>query len=617
MAIRKTGNKPRRRRAPSKPTDPGREGASGGGATPGGISSHGTPPATREHAVPDTLAALALGLLVAVSYYPATQGGLVWDDVVFTLTRSVEDVSGIWKIWFEPRSIEHEGHYWPILYTTFWLEHKLWGFNPLGYHIVNLLLHVAVTLLLWRLLLRMAVPGAWVVAAVFAVHPLHVESVAWVMGRKDLLASLFYLAVVLTYFRFVEHGHRGYYAQALVLFVLSLLSKSIAVTLPVSLLIWHWWTRGQVTRTDVVRVVPFLLVGLGIIVADLLYYKGIDNTAFDHSLIERVLIASRALWFYAAKLVWPMWLPVIYPRWDIGVTDPLAWGAFIAAIAVGALLWIFRHRIGRGPLAGTLFFAVTLLPTLGFIDYGYMLFAFVADRYQYLAGSGFIAVLVSAAAHGTSRMSGVWKTGVQIMTVAWLVVLGTLTWNQAGIYENNIAFYRHITTLNPQARLTHYNLGLEYQKEGRHEEALVTFRTELRLAREHTYDAIRNSRAHLGIGKSSEDLGRLEEAEEHYQRAFEISPRFPTAIEHMGAFRIRQGRYNESLELFHRLIQIKPEHAKFHVGRGVSLAGLNRRGEALRSYDRALELDPFLQEARNNRENLLKEMGRGDQVPRR
>jgi len=571
----------------------------------------------RERAV-HALAVLALGLLVAVSFFPATNGGFVWDDVAFTEAWPIKNLSGIWQIWFEPRTlIANEAHYWPVLYTTLWLDHALWGLEPAGYHIVNVLLHLTVTLLLWRLLLRLAVPGAWVAAAVFAVHPLHVESTAWVIGRKDLLASLFYLACVLTYLRFVADRRRGYYVGAMVLFVLGLLSKAIVVTLPVSLLIWHWWKQGRVTRTDVVRVIPFLVVGLGIIIADLLYYKGIDDTSFDHSVIERVLIASRALWFYASKLVWPTWLSVIYPRWDISETDPLAWGACLGAITVVALLWWFRHRIGRGALAGMLFFAITVSPTLGFIDYGYMLFAFVADRYQYLAGSGVIAVLVGAAAHGTNLLPGVWKRVVQAVTVAGLIVLGTLTWQQASIYETNITFYSHITRLNPVARLTHYNLALEYQKEGRHEEALAMFRAEHRLAVHHPSDAIRNSRAHLGIGKSSEDLGQLEEAEKHYERALEISPRFPTVIEHMGAFRIRQRRYQEALDFFHDLIRIKPMHAKFYVGRGVSLAGLKRHEEALRSYDHALELDPTLQEARSNRANLLKEMQSDRQAPPR
>ncbi len=325
MAASKTSKSQHRRPTP-KPTAAGQDVASAG-ITPPGDPPPGVFPSLHKRAFHHTLAALALGLLVAVSFFPATEAGFVWDDVAFTEARPIRELAGIWQIWFEPRTlITNEAHYWPVLYTTFWLEHTLWGLEPAGYHIVNLLLHLMVTLLVWRLMLRLAVPGAWVVAAVFAVHPLHVESAVWVIGRKDLLASLFYLACVLTYFRFVEDGRRGRYVGALVLFVLGLLSKAIAVTLPVSLLIWHWWKRGHVTRTDVARVAPFLLVGLCIVIADWSYYKGRDSTSFDYSLIERVLIAAHALWFYVGKLVWPTGLAVIYPRWDITVSDPLAWG---------------------------------------------------------------------------------------------------------------------------------------------------------------------------------------------------------------------------------------------------------------------------------------------------
>ena len=142
--------------------------------------------------------ALALGLLVVASYLPALEAGFVWDDTIFADEPVVHAWSGLWNIWFSPADIKKEGHYWPVVYTSFWLEHKLWGMNPLGYHAVNLLLHIANVLLIWRILGRLAVPGAWVIAAVFAVHPLHVESVAWVIERKDLLSALFYLTAALT-----------------------------------------------------------------------------------------------------------------------------------------------------------------------------------------------------------------------------------------------------------------------------------------------------------------------------------------------------------------------------------------------------------------------------------
>ncbi len=579
---------------------------------PGGRSPSGATPSPHTRAFPGVLAALALCLLVAVSYFPATMAGFVLDDNALTDARPVRTLSGIWQIWFQPGSLkQNEGHYWPVLYTTFWLEHKLWGFAPAGYHIVNLLLHSAVTLLLWRLLRRLAIPGAWVAAALFAVHPLHVESVAWVIGRKDLLAALFFLSAVLGYLRFVEDGHWGRYILALPLFVLSLLSKSVTVTLPASLLIWHWWQRGRVTGADLWRVAPFVLVGLGVTVADWMFYKNLENVSLDYSWIERVQIAAHALWFYAGNLVWPTELAVIYPHWDVGAGNPLAWGYCLATGAVAAALWFSRHRIGRGPLAGALFFAVTLSPTLGFVDYGYMQFSFVADRYQYLAGIGVITTLVGAAAHGASRLSNAQMRGVQVMVAAVLVVLGALSWQQSGIYQNKFTYYRHIIALNPEARFAHFGLGNWYSKQGRHEEALAAYHDGYQVARRHPSDKDWVGFTLASIGRASEALGRFDQAEAYYRRALEITPRQAT-INNLGAMWFKQRRYQDALTLFQSAVHSSPVYAKGHSGVGVALYGLHRYEEALQSFERALALDPFLEEAQTNRDlalNMLRKKG--------
>ncbi len=575
-------------------------------SSPGGLQSlfsglkrsvlHGDP-------IPPALAATALWLLILISYLPATWAGFVWDDFAFTEAEQVLRPSGLWDIWFKPHSLQNEGHYWPLLYTTFWLEHKLWGLDPTGYHIVNLLLHGLTTLLLWRLLLRLAVPGAWFAAAVFAVHPLHVESVAWVIGRKDVLAGLFSVACVLSYLRFVEAGRRArytHYFRALALFVAGLLSKSIVVTLPVSLLIWHWWKQGRVAVTDALRTLPFLLLGLGITIIDWWYYKDREEIVLeDYSLIEQTLNAAHALWFYVGKLVWPAELAVIYPRWEINVSEPLAWAYLVTAVAVVWLLWFYRDRIGRGPLAGVLFFVVTLSPTLGFVEYGFMQFSLVADRYQYLAGIGVTAGLVAAAARVAGRLSGTPARGVQAAAVLLLVVLGTISWNQAGIYRDNFTFYQHIIALNPQARNAWYNLGREYSMQGRTQDALAAYLTAGEQRPDHVW-------AHIGAGQMAAELGRLAEAEMYLQRALAVDPSFPEALNNMGALRLRQKRYSEALELFETLIEMQPEYAKVYSGIGVALAGLRRFEEALRSFDRALELDPSLEEARVNREHVLR-----------
>ena len=193
-------------------------------------------------------------------------GDFIWDDLMMVGTPAVRDATGLRQIWFSPGEIDAEVHYWPLVYSTFWLQHKLWGFAPAGYHVVNVLLHAASTLLLWRLLRRLAVPGAWIAAAVFAVHPVHVESVAWVIELKDVLSGLFYLPAALAWIRFETKPRPSPYVATLALYVAGMLAKSVVMTLPVALLIRQWWQRGRVTLADLLRLAPFFLVGAGIMV---------------------------------------------------------------------------------------------------------------------------------------------------------------------------------------------------------------------------------------------------------------------------------------------------------------------------------------------------------------
>ena len=389
----------------------------------------------------------------------------------------IREVAGLWNIWFSPGDLKNEHHYWPIIYTTFWLEHKLWGLAPLGSHLVNVALHLINSVLVWRVLRGLAVPWAWVAAALFAVHPVHVESVAWIIERKDVLSGLFYLTAVLTWVRFVETPRWASYVLALLLFVAGLLSKSIVVTLPVALLIVHWWKQGRVTATDLLRLAPFFVVALCITLADLwFYYTSRTALSLGYSLIERVLIAARALCFYVGKLFWPTDLAAIYPLWDIRVSDPLAWTYVVAVAALAALFWLGRHRVGRGPLAGVLFFAVTLSPVLGFLDYGYMQRSFVADRFQYLAAAGVMAVAAAAAAHGARRLPDRWKTGARGLVGVVLVLLGTMTWHQAGIYRDEITFFGHVLSLNPRQPYAHGRVTIGLSQTGRLEEGLAAGR---------------------------------------------------------------------------------------------------------------------------------------------
>ena len=530
----------------------------------------------------DALALIGLCVLVCVSYYPSLGAGFVWDDFVFTEAPVIHAASGIWNIWFSPADIRQEAHYWPIVYTTFWLEHKLWGLDPLGYHAVNLVLHLVNSLLVWRLMGRLAVPGAWLIAAVFAVHPVHVESVAWIIERKDLLSGLFYLTAFLTWTRFAETPTVKRYGLALALFVAGMLSKTIVVTLPAALLVWHWWRQGNVKVVDVVRLAPFFLVGLAIGLADLAFYASREPLDLGYSYTERALIAARALWFYAGKLFWPVDLAVVYPLWEINAGDLRAWLYVAAAVLLAGTLWYCRHRLGRGPLAGALVFAVTLSPALGFVDFGYMQFSLVADRFQYLASIGLIAVVLGGLTHVLGRSPLMAGRGAGAFAATAVAVLGALTWQQAGVYRDGITLFSHIIAHNPAARSAHHNLAIHLFAAGRIEEGLAANQ----VAREQRPDA---PGPYSVLGWALKTQGRDEEADEALRRAVELDPNHPNALQYWGELAQSRGHLAEAERRYRKVLAIDESHGRARAGLGTVLFGQKRYAEALEQLRVAVE----------------------------
>ena len=580
--------KGKRRYRPSGPTP--RPTTSSRAAEPAAPESlPATPPATitLSPAQLKALGVAVIGVLIGVCYYPALFGDFVWDDVIFSEEPVIHAWSGLKSIWFSPADIRNEGHYWPIVYTTFYLEHKLWGLAPAGYHAVNMVLYFVNSLLVWRLMTRLAVPGAWLIAAVFAVHPLHVESVAWIIERKDLLSGLFYLGAVLAWLRFLDAPNLARYIATLLLFVAGLLSKTVVITLPAALLVLQWWRAGRLTWTDLLRVVPLLVVGFAITLADFAYYTSRESLDLGYSFAERVLIAGRALWFYAAKLVWPTDLAVIHPLWQVDVTDFVGWTYVAAAVALAAALWFARRWIGRGPLAAALFFAVTLSPVLGFIDFGYMQFSFVADRFQYLAGIGVIAVLIAAAACAAHRLPAAARQAAAGLAGIVVVTFAVLSWHQAGIYKDEVALFSHIVALNPVARDAHLNLGSALLQAGRVEEGLAASR----IAAEQRPDT---PGPYANLGRGLQAQGKYEEAEENLRRALEIDPKHLSALQNLAESYRKQDLAEQAVEAYARVLAIDTDYALAHAGLGHTLFTLGRHQEALRSMGRALEIHPEL-----------------------
>ena len=529
-----------------------------------------------------------LVLLAIVFYVPACLGGFVSDDWIFVTEPLIRRLDGIVSIWLSPSEIPREDHYWPVVYTSFWIEHKLWGFNPVGYHAVNVALHALNSVLVWRLLLRLSVPGAWLVAAVFAVHPVHVESVAWIIERKDLLSAAFYLGAVHAWLRFTRAPGAGRYLLCLALFVAALLSKSIAVTLPAALVLLQWWREGRVTGRDVARLAPLFAVALGITLADLAFYATQVGYTFDYSLVERALIAARSLWIYAWQLVWPAYLPVLYPRWEVHLGDPLGWLALVAIVALGAALWLARERIGRGPLAGALFFALTLSPVLGFLDFGFMGFAFVADRFQYLASIGPIAVFVGGAVRGVNRLRRRGRAGALAAAGTVLAVLGLLTWRQSWIYLDDLAYARHIASLNPQHYIGQARLSYQLNVAGDHDGALAAARRSVALAEGRR--GVDWGSAYGALGQAQLLLDRPVEAEAALRRAVEHWPRRRWTGTQLVLARslVRQARYEEGLALYRTLLVDEPGDDLAHFQMGIAFLESGRLEAAVDSFGQAL-----------------------------
>jgi len=442
-----------------------------------------TAPAVRRSASPQLWLLFAgLVLLTLAVYYPAWHGGLLWDDDAHITRVDLRSLSGLWRIWFDVGATQQ---YYPAAHSAFWVFYQIWGDNTLGYHLVNIVLHASSAFLVAVILRRLAIPGAALAAMIFAVHPVGVESVAWITELKNTLSGVCYLGAALMYLRFDESRERRWYALSAGLFVLALFSKTVTATLPAALLVIFWWQRGQIRwREDVVPLLPMFVIGVfsGLLTAWVERAQiGADGPAFAFTFIERCLIAGRAFWFYLGKLVWPTDLMFIYPRWQVSQQVAWQYAYPLALVALLAGLWWYRRR-SRAPLAAVLFFAGTLFPALGFVNVYPFIYSFVADHFQYLASLGII-VLISA---GVATLARQWQTAVSVAIVVPLALLAT---NQSRQYADAETLYRTTLARNPSCWMAYVNLGKLRQEQARAqaddprllEEAATDFREALRL----------------------------------------------------------------------------------------------------------------------------------------
>jgi tetratricopeptide (TPR) repeat protein len=560
-------------------------------------------------------AASALVAMIFTAYAPALFAGFIWDDPDYIINnQTLRSLHGLWQIWTAPTSLPQ---WYPLVHTTFWLEYHLWGLHPVGYHIVNIFLHAAGTLLLWRLLIRLAVPGAWLAAALFAVHPIHVESVAWITERKNTLSALLYLAAAIAYLRYwaTPPGKSAsrWYVTALLLFIGALFSKTVVCSWPVAILLIQWWKSGRIARRDVVPLLPMFVIG-AILAATTAWLERTHVMAVGSAwtfastpggeLVARTLIAGRALWFYAAKLVVPWPLAFIYSRWQIHINAPWQYSFPIAAAGAIVGLWMLRHRLGRGPITGVLFFAITLFPALGYFNIYPMQFSFVADHFQHLASLGLTTLAAVSVARIIARAP---RAGVTI-SATFLLTLMSLTFYQCTVYGDAETLWRDTMKKTPDSWMVYQNLARLLESQGRPLDAIPYHEQALRLAPD-----LPDTHESVAVGRMLER--RYDDAEREFLLTLAINPNFAPALTDYANLEYYD-RHNipAAEKLYQRAIKASPTYAPANYGYGVLLEGQGKLADAAEHYWQAVADFPDDFDTQYNLGSVLLELNRPAQA---
>ena len=566
---------------------------------------------------------VVLAAVTIVAYRPAWHGGFLWDDDAYIINNELLTTPHGWqRIWF---SLDSPSQYFPLTYSTFRVEHALWGLNTTGYHWVSLLLHVGNALLVWVVLARLGVPGSWLAAAIFALHPVQVESVAWITERKNVLMAFFFLLTLLAWIAFVDERTRRqwiFYCLALIFYVLALSAKATACTLPAALFLILWLEKKPITMRRLMQIVPFVVLGIAMGLLAVWwerYHQGTNRAVFTFlSPIERILVASRAVWFYLSKIFWPSKLTFIYPRWNTSPADLLNYIWLLAGIAACVVIYFLRRYFGRGIEVAAAFFVATLSPVLGFIMLFTFRYTFVADHYQYLACIGPIALASAGIISLSDKFS---QYRAVIVSAALLIVasLATLTWRQAATYTDIETLWHTTLARNPKCWMAHTNIGLVLFQKGQIDDAIGHYRSALQmqpdwwdaeynlgtalLAKGQVDEAILHCEkavsmrptdpdAQVSLGNLLLQKGRIDEAIAHYQKAITVRPDYFLARYGLGQALLEKGDLDSAIQVCRSALLLRPLDADCHTTLAIALEEKGNPAEAIQHYQKALELAP-------------------------
>ena len=601
-------------------------------------------------------------VIVFLAYLSSISGDFILDDdVLLTENPLVKAPDGPYRFWCSTEAMD----YWPVTNTILWIEWRLWGMHSTGYHITNLILHVVESLLVWVVLRNLSIPGAFFAALIFAVHPVNVESVAWISSRKNLMAMLFFLPSILWYFMarmpraraetaaVRSHGgpwereradtaavcsHGGpwervsmeipspvapchstlWYWLSLAAFTLAMLSKGSAAVLPVLLLLIAWWLRSTASvptpvsaktglstylRRDLLRTVPFFLIALALAAINVWFQKhGTEVVGRTAGFVERLLGAGGVVWFYLFKASLPFDLAFIYPRWNIEAGNPLWWLPLTAALFVTAVLWLYGKTWSRPILFAWGFFCAALVPVMGFIDVGFMQYSLVADHYQHIAIIGVIALASVGWSewHRLMRIGARWTTAVAVLIV---VSFTLLTYQQNGIYRDDISLYKAALAKNPSCSIAHNNLGFALYNLGRPLEAIEYYGQALAL--DPKYAQAKNN-----LGVALVRIGRLQDGIDQFEQVLRFKPNDRDAHDNLGSVLLDVGRVGDSIYHCKQALLQKPNDPAAQYNLGNALIKTGSLKEAIMHYEQALRANPDYPQVHNNLAGALIMAGR-------
>lgn len=564
---------------PSKRNGPVRNPTSGSDSTSGQ-----NPERVKWFRHPAALAGLLI-LLVLAAYLPALRCGFIWDDDKYvTDNPMLTATNGLHEIWF---SAHTQSQYFPLVYTTFRFERQLWGLNPLGYHLVNILLHGLNAVLIWIILKRLQMPGAWLAAAIFALHPVQVETVAWITELKNLESLFFYLLALLAWMKFADTPGRlswAFYGVTLAAYLLALLAKTTACTLPAAMLLVLWLRGQRLTWSRCLPILPFVMIGLGFGLLSIWWEEHLgnyqDRFGLSLGIVQRSLVAGRALWFYAGKLAWPADLTFSYPHWDINPAAPSQYIPLAGCVAAAILLWLERKKLGRGTLAGIVFFVAALSPLLGFINEYTFFYTYVADHYQYTAAIGLLAIFAGL----------IWRwfatSGyLPVVQGALLLVLGGLTWHQCGAYRDLETLWRDTLAKNPMSWMAHDNLGVVLFQQGRLDEALEQYQAAADLYPQ-------GDQEQDDLGTALMEKGRYAEAIQHLEAALALNPGLFSAQNSLALAYARLGNDDQAVAHFQQALQLHPTTPGVYLNLGSVLHHQGKLDDAMEAYRSAVRQFP-------------------------